>query len=124
MTRVQVVAIMRTHIERQFPKTCTRCGRQFANLADYLRNTKHLGEPISYDVESGNWVPPLRPLGTLSMANCACGTTLSISSRGMRWWTLFRLLRWARGETRAHGITMPALLAQLRDEIDALTLAE
>ena len=108
-------------MESKFPKTCS-CGRTFPDLANYLRNTTHLGEPVSYDEPNH----PLRrmPKGTMSFANCTCGTTLTINSKGMPWLTLVRCMLWARRESRRRGITISPLLAHLRDEVDRQVLAE
>ena len=123
MTEAQVISVMRRHIETQFPKTCSMCGLVFPTLAAYLRTVKHVGAPISYDVAIGNW-EPLEPIGAVSMANCCCGTTLCVTSRGMSRWNILRLLRWARAETRRRGIDMRQLLAYLRAKGEAEVLAE
>src|SRR5262245_42787645 len=78
----EVVAVVRAHIETKFPKVCTKCGRTFASLKEYLQGTTHVGNPVSYDAEMKSW-SPFKPVGTLSFANCPCGTTLAVSSDGM-----------------------------------------
>jgi hypothetical protein len=93
----------------------------FPTLADYLRMTVHVGDPISYDAEMKHWTP-LRPVGTFSLANCLCGTTIAISSKGMGFLTMWRLLRWSRGECARQGIDMRMLLARLRQRIDEQVL--
>ena len=73
MTEAEVVRIMREHLEGLFPKVCATCYRRFATLREYLLTTTHLGPAIPYDVELGDW-KPLRPLGTMTYANCPCGS--------------------------------------------------
>jgi len=123
LNEVEVVEIVRKHVERQFPMSCSTCGHRFASLKEYLEYTTHLGNPISYDAESGNW-RPWEPVGTVSFANCRCGTTLCISSEGMGLLTMWRLLRWARKESSRRGIRVSELLDGIRREIDQQVLSE
>lgn len=119
----EVADITRRHLERQFPKTCEKCGRSYVSLKDYLRHTTHVGAPISFDAAEGDW-RPRRPVGTLAMANCACGTTLSLGSEGMSLLTIWRLMAWARRETKRRGVKLDTLLAGLRERIDRAVLAD
>src|SRR5262245_1482610 len=121
MNEAEVVAIVRGHVERKFPMACSACGHWFASLREYLEYTTHLGNPISFDAELGNW-RPWRPIGTLSFANCRCGTTLSLSSEGMGLLTMWRLLRWARKESSRRGIAVGDLLEVIRRKIDEQVL--
>lgn len=82
-----------------------------------------MGNPVSYDAEQDDWTPT-RPLGTQALANCTCGSTLAIDSSGMSLWTLWRLMRWARHESRRRGITMDQMLAWVRAQIDEQVLRE
>ncbi|MDA3791874.1 MAG: hypothetical protein PF503_25675, partial [Desulfobacula sp.] len=41
---------------KQFPKNCSCCGIHYNSLADYFRNTTHIGKPISYDATT-SWFP-------------------------------------------------------------------
>jgi hypothetical protein len=116
LVEAEVITIVRGHIERQFPMNCSMCGHLFASLKDYLEYTTHLGKPVSYDADTEDW-RPLEPLGTLSYANCQCGTTLSISSEGMGLLTLWQLLRWARNESSRRGISMGELLEDLEKRL-------
>jgi hypothetical protein len=120
MTEADVVEVMRAYLSTQFPKKC-QCGRLYSSLEDYLRNTTHTGKPISYDADMENWQPKL-PIGTVSMANCSCGSTLAVSSKGMNLITLLRLMFWARIETRSRGIGMSELLEDLRSKVDKVVL--
>jgi hypothetical protein len=123
LKEVEVVEIIRRHVERKFPMVCSSCGHRFASLKEYLEYTTPLGNPISYDAQAGNW-RPLKPLGTLAFANCRCGTTLAISSDGMGLFTLWRLLRWAKKESSFRGIGVGELLGDIRKKIDQQVLNE
>jgi len=116
-----VVAIVRAHIETKFPKSCSKCGRTFASLKEYLQTTTHVGNPVSYDADLKSW-RPFKPVGTLSFANCKCGTTLAISSDGMGLVVMWRLLRWARKESTARNISVGELLDGVREKIDRQVL--
>ena len=121
MDEHDVVAVVRAHIETKFPKVCTKCGRTFASLKEYLQSTTHVGNPVSYDAAMKNW-SPLNPVGTLSFANCPCGTTLAISSDGMGVIVMWRLLRWVRRESAARNISVGKLLDDVRHKIDQQVL--
>jgi hypothetical protein len=123
MTEAEVITQMREHLEGQFPKECPTCQRRFATLREYLLTTKHLGPAMPYDAHLDDWTP-LKPLGTMTYANCPCGSTLSLSSEGMPLTRLWSLLSWARAETKRRGLTPEEVLNYLRDEISRLVLAE
>jgi hypothetical protein len=123
MTELEVIRIMRKHLEGLFPKVCFHCERSYATLREYLLLTRPLGAAMPYDAEVGDW-SPLRPMGTMTFSNCACGTTLALSSQGMSLLVLWRLLNWARVETARRSMTPRELLGYLRDEISAQVLAE
>jgi len=122
MTEAEVVHVMREHLEGLFPKSCSKCQRQFATLREYLQTTTHLGPAIPYDAEVGDW-QPISPRGTLTYANCPCGNTLALSSSGIPLSQLWRLLDWARQETQKRGMSPQELLNYLRDEICKQVLA-
>ena len=123
MNEHEVVAVVRAHIESKFPKLCSKCGRTFASLKEYLQSTTHVGNPISYDADLKKW-RPCKPVGTLSFANCPCGTTLAISSDGMGLIVMWRLLRWARRESARRSIGVGQLLNGVREEIDRQVLGQ
>ena len=106
---------------RRSPAGCSKCGRRFESLRDYLENTEHVGLPVSYDAEAGDWMP-FEPIGTVSLANCSCDTTIAISSRKMNLITMWRLMRWARKECVIRCISMRQLLEHIRLEIDKQVL--
>ena len=116
MSEAEVIRAMRAHLEGLFPKVCNNCQRKYGTLHEYLRHTRHLGPAIPYDAEVGDW-NPLKPLGTLTYALCPCGTTLALSSEGLPLFQLWRLLNWARTETKRRGLTPTELLGYLREEI-------
>jgi hypothetical protein len=123
MTEADVIRAMREHLEGLFPRTCPNCQRRFATLREYLQVTTHQGPPIPYDAQADNW-QPIKPLGTVTLSNCPCGSTLALSSNGMPLPRLWRLLNWARTETQRRNLSPQALLAYLRDEICKQVLAE
>ncbi|MGA3170202.1 MAG: hypothetical protein ABSE62_04245 [Chthoniobacteraceae bacterium] len=116
MTEAQVIKMMREHLESQFPKVCSNCNRRFETLREYIKLTKRIEPPVSYDAEMGDWNPK-RPLGTATYSNCPCGSTLALSSHGMPVFRLWSLYNWARVETRKRGVNMQQLLIYLRNEI-------
>jgi len=123
VTAEEAVRLTRAHVERQFPKSCANCGRRFGSLADFLHQTKHLSDPVSFDEARGD-KRPRDPLGVFSFANCRCGSTLSISSNGMSLLTLWRLMGWARSESKRRGVGWGQVVAWVRAEIDRQVLSE
>ncbi|WP_395740376.1 hypothetical protein [Prosthecobacter sp.] len=123
MTEAEVVTAMRNHLEGLFPLTCPLCQREYPTFREYLQNTEHQGDAIPYDAELGNW-QPLRPVGTVSLANCRCGNTLTLSSNGMPLLQLWPLLNWGRVESQNRNQTPRELLNYLREKICDQVLAE
>lgn len=119
----QVVRVARAHVESWFPRPCPSCGRSFESLADFLRATKHIGQPISYDAELGDWQPE-EPIGTVGMSCCPCGSTLSVTTDDMDRDTLWALLEFVRRDTAETGRTVSQLLADVRTEVDRRVLAD
>jgi hypothetical protein len=123
MTEEEVFVVMRQHLEGKFPKKCALCHRTYANLKDYLLRTTHVGPPRSYDLEMGVH-QPTKPIGTMSLANCACGNTLAIDSSGMELTTMWRLMAWLLAEMNRRGQKPSMVLESLRAAIDQDTLAD
>ena len=120
MNEDDVVRIVRLYIEGLFPKVCSNCGRRFGSLREYLETTTHLESPVLYDKITEH--VPSDPLGPMSLANCTCGTTLAVSSRGIPPAQLVELLTWARSESLRRSIDVRELLHHIRDRIDGEVL--
>lgn len=118
LTDEEAVDLVRSHIEKQFPRSCTKCGRTFPTLAAFVLETSRVGEPLSTDAEDGEWRPTTDD-GAMAMANCPCGTTLAIDSAGIGLGNMWKLLAWARARSRERGVSVRALMSWMRDEIDA-----
>ena len=116
----EVVRIVRSYLEGLFPRACPRCGRRFESLQEYLEGTTHLSSPIIYDDLTDE--VPAKPIGPMSLANCPCGTTVALSSRGIPAATMVGLLTWARQESLTRSIELRELLSEIRDRIDEQAL--
>ena len=123
MNEKEAIEITRKFIESQFPKKCPRCNRNYSDLADFLRNTSHIGDPMPYDAEGLQW-KFTKPLGVAAYANCQCGNTLAVHSKGMNLFTYWRLMIWATRQSRKLGIPMSQLLRYIRTEIDRRVINE
>lgn len=123
MDENEIIQIMCHFLKKQFPKTCNNCGKVYDSLYDYVKHTTHQGLPVSYDVIKGNWLP-ISQIGTLSFSNCQCGSTLAISSVDMDVKTLWKLMKWAKSETKKRNIKINELLADLRNKIDCKVLED
>jgi hypothetical protein len=123
VTEAEVVAIMRKHAEEQFPKTCSKCRLVFRTYADYVRTVTPIGAPVPFDEPRGDGKTKAQ-LGAVSMANCPCGTTLSISSRGRPAETAEGITTWAREQAAREGITLEQLLERLRARLRAEALLD
>ncbi|MFC1514208.1 hypothetical protein ACFL5P_04270 [candidate division KSB1 bacterium] len=121
MTENDVVEILHKFIAKKFLLVCFICGYRYQTLADFLRYTNHVGKPVSYDAEMGNW-RPFKPLGAFFMANCSCDTTISINSDGMSLIIMLRMLHWAKKESAKRSISVKELLEGIRNKIDQLEL--
>ncbi|MDR3413440.1 MAG: hypothetical protein P4L87_21210 [Formivibrio sp.] len=116
LTEGEVVRLIHEHIGSLFPKICAKCNRHFASYQDYLANTKAIGLPVSYDLEAGE-VKPSQSQGNLSLANCHCDNTLSLSSDGMLVTDLWMVLKWITLEADRRKSTIPTVLSYLRDAV-------
>jgi hypothetical protein len=110
-----IIPLLLSHIEGLFPRTCS-CGRTFATLREYVRSTQPVGDVISYDAASGDWAPA-RPVGTLALANCPCGTTMAISTEEMPLDERHRVLAWIKAEMTRRGVASDAVVGGLRERI-------
>jgi hypothetical protein len=116
MTEAEAVKIVREHFEGLFPKDCPSCGHRFGTLREYILLTKRHGVAMSYDAELGNW-ETVQPMGSVAMANCLCGSTLSLGTEGMPLPQRLELLKWVKTETERRGMSPSELLEHMRDEI-------
>ena len=114
MTESQVIDILIAHMKGQFPRDCPKCGHHFATLRDYCLYTVPLESAMVFDLEIGGGTPQ-QPLGAMALSNCRCGTTLSLTSKGMAPWQYWRLINWAIRQMTGHGLTRQQLLQDLRD---------
>jgi hypothetical protein len=123
MTETEVVKTLREYFEGLFPKVCPNCNRRFTTLREYILITKRLGPSMSFDAELGDW-NTLRPMGSVALANCPCGSTLALGTEGMPLPKRLLLLNWVRIETQRRSLSPQELLDYLRDEIRKQVLAE
>ena len=64
------------HCSAQFPRTCPSCGREYADFAAYLEGTRpRMIVDLDLDDEPD-------PIGALSLADCACESTLALDCAG------------------------------------------
>ena len=98
------------------------CQHRYATVRENLQNTEHHGDAIPFDAELGNW-RPLRPVGTVTLVQQPLRDTLFLSSEGMPLTQLWRLLNWARIETKKRQQTPRELLNYLGGEICNQVLA-
>jgi len=117
MDETKVIKTIRAHLQSLFPKQCNCCNKTFATFAEFVKNTEHVGKPVSYDAEMGMFAPS-NPIGALGMSNCSCGSTLALSSQGLHLTTHWQLLRWGQQETTKRGCSISDILVDLRHKID------
>lgn len=123
MTDAEIIRALRKFYEGLFPKVCSNCGRRFATLRDYIVATQRLWPSVDYDIELDNY-KTLKPIGGLAMANCLCGSTLTLSSREMPLSQTHLMLEWVRAESERRGSSPTEILEWLRDEVRKQVLAE
>lgn len=68
---------MLQYLDSQFPRACSTCARQFSDFADYVGSTSVIGTPVCFDDDDAALL--IDPIGTVSMVNCPCGTTLTMN---------------------------------------------
>ena len=118
----QVVDIIHAAVEKQFPKDCFSCGRRFNSMKEYLENTVHVGQPLSYDADEQDWQPS-NPLGTFSFSDCECGNTLVLgSNKVVDTETMWQLLSWVKKEAKRRAISVDEQLNDLRAKMNAQVL--
>ena len=122
MDEKEAIRLIRFYIEKQFPKTCS-CGKRYETLKDFVLNTKHVGEPASYDAEVKRW-KPIKPIGTVSYSMCSCKSTITVNSSSFPILVIWRLMNWSRKESKKRGIPFRELLNYIRTKIDEQVLSE
>jgi hypothetical protein len=123
MTDDEVIQISFDHFAGLFPKTCPCCGRCFATFREYVLASKPVGVAISYDAEVAAW-KPAQPIGAFALANCPCGSTLTVTTEGIPLPEIHLMLEWMRVETERRGVNPSELLEHVRDEVRKRALAE
>ncbi len=116
MTEDDVIQTLYEHFKSLFPRVCPKCSRRFVTLRGYIQITKRIGLPVCYDVKLGHPGTEL-PIGSLAMANCPCGSTLSLTTEGIPLPVRLELLNWVMIEKDRRGVSSSELLEYLRDEI-------
>ncbi len=120
----RAVEIVRRHLKEQyFPLRCSCCGKEYATLCDYIAETTPIGRPVSYDLDIGT-IRLGQMLGVMAMANCSCGSTLALSSKGLSKVVQLQLLGWALFEARRRSIPISDLLQIIREEIRMRELSQ
>jgi hypothetical protein len=123
MTEEEFIQRSYQYLLSLFPKTCHTCGRVYATLREYVRETSPIGPVVSYDAELGDWHPS-DPLGTLALANCACGSTLALTNLEEPLPQIHETHGWIRMESARRGISLRQLLADLRDKVRQRAMAD
>ncbi|MEZ5286682.1 MAG: hypothetical protein R2712_18115 [Vicinamibacterales bacterium] len=121
MTNAEVYALMRGNYERQFPRSCPVCARQFASLREYLLATSPVGRMVSYDIDANDWAPA-EPLGTVALSNCSCGNTLGLGTELLAHPDRLALLAWLRDEAGRRGLPPQDVLDECRRILRARVL--
>ena len=123
MTEADIARMFREFFKGLFPKACPNCGRLFATHREYILACQRLWPSLNYDIELGDYKTP-RPIGGLALANCVCGTTMALSTKGMPLSQTHLILEWIRAETGRRGIEPTELFDRLRDEVREQILDE
>ncbi|MGC3991160.1 MAG: hypothetical protein QM796_16070 [Chthoniobacteraceae bacterium] len=118
----EIIQVIRTHIEGQFPRSCPTCQRCFATYREYIHHTEPVGFPVSYDLELEDEAP-IESAGNLSLANCACGSTLALTSQGMPLRQIWQVLGWIKQEMEHRQANLSEVLAYVRDRVQQSALA-
>ncbi len=104
------------YLTAQFPRACTTCARPFPDFAAWVSTTSPLGMPVCFDQGDAEAAGE-DPVGTLSMVDCVCGTTLAISCHHPDSEMYQQLVAALRGDAVRHAISVDDVLQVLREEI-------
>jgi len=110
------VDLLRQHCSDQFPKSCPKCDRSYTSFREYVLETNPVGLQCFDSAKS-----LADPIGTLSLANCECGTTISVrcSERD----DMYRqFLRAVEADAKKSGVGIDTVLNELRDAVRAAAL--
>jgi hypothetical protein len=102
----------------QFPRTCGACHAVYSSFAAYVGGTTPLSAPTACEDEDD----AQDPIGLMSMANCACGSTLALRCSDLTGEAHRAFMEAWRDESAATGRHPMAVLAELRDTIRAAAL--
>lgn len=123
MHKEEILDLLYEYYCSQFPKRCGPCGRRYETLTEYIQTTRAIGNVISHDADAGNWELK-RPVGSVAMVNCPCGSTLSLSTDDMPIDQRERVLKWVHEETECSGAAHSDVLDALRAEVRKRALSE
>jgi hypothetical protein len=123
MIEEEVIAIVVKHMKTQFPRDCVCCGQHYETLRDFCANTQPAGQPVVFDPYPES-VMPKDPLGSTAFSNCACGTSMTLSSKGMPLLQYWALIRWGYNEMIRRRMTQDELLQYLREKCHEKVMAE
>lgn len=123
MHREEILDLLYDYYCSQFPKVCSPCGRRYETLTEYIKTTRAIGNVISHDADAGNWGLK-RPVGSVAMVNCSCGSTLSLSTDDMPMNQRERVLEWVHEETERSGVAHSEVLEALRAAVRERALSE
>lgn len=116
LTETKAIAAMTRHLETLFPRDCPNCHRHYATLKEFFELAKPVGTPVSYDLEIGE-TDPVQPVGTVSLSNCPCGSTIALTSDGMSLFRMWSLLHWIKYESERRNLKLDEFLQYLRWEV-------
>ncbi len=104
------------HCNLQFPKRCANCGRVYPDFRSFVRETSPVGM-LAWDESHLEDI-----VGTLSLANCRCGSTIAIQCGDTGGGMYREFLAAIEEDARSEGVEIDELLADLRDEIRRMVL--
>jgi PAS domain S-box-containing protein len=104
---------LRAHCESLFPRPCSACGRQYLSFSEYVIQTTPVGAPVRFQDRQH----PGELLDTLSLANCACGSTLSVTCGDLASAEYRAFVATLQADAARTGLTEVELLTRLRDRI-------
>lgn len=102
-----------------FPRSYSKCGRDYLTLKDYVEQTEQVGSVLSLDVELGGW-PPDKPIGTLAFVNCTCGSTISLTTDGLPLEQGHAVLAWIKSESERRNVKPAVIFDETRNKVRRL----